>query len=461
MTVDTLFDVVACPRCDGHPLSRNVETVRCKSCKTDFPLIGEIPWLFAEPSATLAEWQNRLHFELRRLAHECERLQAAQSKPDLDPLAGRRLARQLSATNEHRAALQRLLSPLGLQSRDAAYESHLALRTRLPTDQALDTYYANVHRDWCWGDEENAASLAEIRQVLERAGKLPAGNADVLVLGSGASRLAYDLHMQLSPARTLALDFNPLLLLIASVIARGEKLQLYEFPIAPRSLDDFALLRDLAAPAPARDGLHFVLADGVRPPFRDAAFDLVVTPWFVDIVSEDLPRLAARINRLLKAGGCWTNFGSLAFDHPDRERRYSPEETVAIVCNAGFEAPIVSENVIPYLCSPASRHGRRELVFSFAATKANEVASPARHKALPDWIVTGKEPVPLLPSFQTQAVSTRIYSFVMSLIDGRRSISDMARMLEQQKLMTQEEAIPAIRSFLIRMYDDSQRRSEF
>jgi hypothetical protein len=49
----------------------------------------------------------------------------------------------------------------------------------------------------------------------------------------------------------------------------------------------------------------------------------------------------------------------------------------------------------------------------------------------------------------------------MSLIDGKRSIEDMAKILEQQKLMTRKEAVPAIRSFLTRMYDDSQRQQGY
>ena len=113
------------------------------------------------------------------------------------------------------------------------------------------------------------------------------------------------------------------------------------------------------------------------------------------------------------------------------------------------------------MCSPASRHGRQESVFTFAARKTGDVNSPARHKALPDWIVTGKEPVPLLQSFRNQATSTQIYSYIMSLIDGKRTIADIAMILEQQKLMTHQEAEPAIRTFLTRMYDDSQRNSGF
>jgi hypothetical protein len=49
----------------------------------------------------------------------------------------------------------------------------------------------------------------------------------------------------------------------------------------------------------------------------------------------------------------------------------------------------------------------------------------------------------------------------MSLIDGKRTVQDMAQVLEKQKLMSRAEAEPAIRSFLTRMYDDAQKQSGF
>jgi hypothetical protein len=252
-----------------------------------------------------------------------------------------------------------------------------------------------------------------------------------------------------------------MLLLIASLVTRGEQLKLYEFPIAPKSLEDDAVLRTLSAPEVVRSDFHIVAGDALRPPFAPQAFDTVITPWLIDIITEDLPGLAARINGLLKSGGRWINFGSLAFTHPDRARRYSSEETTAIISESGFTDPYVAEATIPYMCSPASRHGRREKIFSFAAKKERNVKTPARYCALPDWIVTGKDPVPLTTSFRTQAMTTQIYSYIMALIDGKRTISDMAEILEKQRLMTRKEAEPAIRSFLTRMYDDSEKQSGF
>ncbi len=452
----TLADLLACPRCDKTPLAKAEEGYRCSGCKIEFPSIGGIPWLFAEPDAALGEWRNRLQFALKELAHESQRMTAELKRAGVADLTKKRLERQVRANDEHRAALRELLAPIDIQSMQASYESHLALRTRLPSDQGLNTYYQNVHRDWVWGDDENAASLEQIATALEASGGAAIG--DAVVLGAGACRLAYDLHRSVRAGLTVAVDFNPLLLLIAKRVMAGDSLELYEFPLAPRSLEDCARKRTLAAPEAAPAGLELVLADVLRPPFAAGSADTVVTPWLIDIISEDLPVFAARINRLLKPGGRWVNFGSLAFEHAQRSRRYGPEEVVDIVAAAGFAEPAVHEAEIPYMCSPSSRFGRRELVFTFAAVKEKSVKTPARHKALPDWLVVGKEPVPLTQSFATQAMTTRIYAFIMSLIDGKRSIDDMATVLQKQKLMPKDEAIPAIRNFLTKMYDDSQRK---
>ncbi len=449
-----LTDILACPRCDKTPLQAKDDAFHCSACKVDFQSVDGIPWLFAEPEASLGEWRNRLQMSLQRLSHEVLQLEAELKDKDLRRLTRRRVERYKKALEQHRRKLQRLLQALDVQAMTGNYESYLALRTRLPVDQGLNTYYANIHRDWSWGHEENEASIRQIQAVTQDDADL--GN--MLVLGAGAGRLAYDMHMQFNAPMTVALDFNPMLLLIAKKVCAGEQVKMHEFPIAPKSLDDDAILRTLSAPEIVRDGFEFVLADALRPPFAAGSFDTIVTPWLIDIISEDLPVLAARINGLLKDNGRWINFGSLAFATPEQTRRYGPEEIKAIVDECGFSNPYVSEATIPYMCSPASRHGRQEKVFTFSARKERNVDRPARHRTLPDWIVTGAEPVPLTQSFRTQAMSTQIYSFMMSLIDGKRTIDEMADILHKQGLMTKKEAVPAIRSFLTKMHDDSQKQ---
>lgn len=454
---DVLNKLLACPRCDKAPLTQKDDGHHCSACKIDFPSIDGIPWMFAEPEASLGEWRGRMQLALQTLSHESARLDSELKDKNMRPLTRRRLERYKKATDYHRRSLRKLMQPLDLQTLSGTLETYLALRTRLPSDQGLNTYYANVHRDWSWGDDENKASIKQIRAVLHESAEL--GN--VLVLGAGAGRLAYDLHMQFDCTCTVVLDFNPMLMLVAHSVTRGGHLKMYEFPIAPKSLEDDAVLRTLAAPKPVSDGFHLVLGDALRPPFVAESFDTIVTPWLIDIITDDLSVLGARINGLLKTDGRWVNFGSLAFADAQRARQYSPEETKAIVAECGFSDPYVSEATIPYMCSPASRHGRQEKVFTFSAYKERSVEQPARHCALPDWIVTGKAPVPLSPSFRSQAMTTQIYSFIMSLIDGKRTLQDMAVVLENQQLMSRDEAESAIRSFLIKMYDDEQKQASY
>ena len=144
--------LLACPRCDKTPLDDTGGHLHCKACDVDFPLIDGIPWLFAEPQATLGEWRGRLQFALQTLGHEIAGLERELKSKDLSPLARRRVERYRKCVESHRKKLIKILRPIDVQSLQGNLESYLALRTRLPSDQGLNTYYANVHRDWAWGD---------------------------------------------------------------------------------------------------------------------------------------------------------------------------------------------------------------------------------------------------------------------------------------------------------------------
>ena len=237
--VKQLQSYLACPRCDKTPLSFDDGVFACGACKIEFPDIGGMPWMFADPDASLGEWRNRLQFAIQQLGHEISSLDQELKDDTLRPLTRRRVERFRKSTDLHRRALQKLLKPVDIQSFSGNYESYLALRTRLPSDQGLNTYYANIHRDWSWGDEENKASLKQVRAVLHENAEL----GDVLVLGAGACRLAYDIHKELDCTRVVAMDFNPLLMLVAQAMAAGKQLKMYEFPIAPASREDDVVMR--------------------------------------------------------------------------------------------------------------------------------------------------------------------------------------------------------------------------
>ena len=428
----------------------------CGACGSGYPVIGDIPWLFAEPRQALAEWRGRLSLLTQHLASEAAAMRAEAQVASLPDATQRRLAHVAAANDDQVARLNTLLAPLGLDQASASEGTLQALGTRLPTEQGITNYYVNLHRDWSWGEQENAAAMAEIRAALGDADFTGLGRT--LVQGAGAGRLAYDLHAAGDAPLTVATDFNPLLLFAAREIFAGRAVELYEFPLAPRRIEDHAVLRRLSAPAPARAGLALVAADALHPPFADGAFDTVVTPWFIDIIGEPLARVAARINLLLKPGGRWINFGSLAFSRAAFAERVGLEEAQEIVTRAGFAPITPRENTIPYMRSPASRHSRLENTVAWATRRTGEAPEQPRRKELPEWLLHSDRPVPRTRPFEMQQVSSRIHAFLLALINGERSIRDMARVLVEQRLMSPQEAEANVRLFLARLHEESETR---
>ncbi|HEU5138243.1 MAG TPA: methyltransferase domain-containing protein [Steroidobacteraceae bacterium] len=443
----------ACPRCQRGPVLLERAGWICGACSSGFPVVGEVPWLFPEPRQALAEWRSRLGLLTQHLASEAAAMRASLANGALDPGTRRRLDHLSRAHDDQIQRLRQLLAPLGLGQSGIAEATHRGLGTRLPTEQGLTNYYVNLHRDWCWGDEENQAAMNELRALL---GGNFAGLGRTLVQGAGAGRLAYDLHAASDATLTVATDFNPLLLFAAREVFAGGAVELYEFPIAPRSIEDHAVLRRLMAPAPARPGLEVVAADALQPPFADGAFDTVVTPWFIDIIGEPFARVAARINLLLKPGGRWINYGSLAFSRAAHAERLSLEEVSAHMPNAGFANFATREASIPYMRSPASRHARVESTISWVAHKVAPPSSTPRARVLPEWLLQPDLPIPRTPALEMQAISSRVHAFLLALINGERSMRDMARVIVEQRLMSAQEAEEQVRLFLARLHEESE-----
>ncbi len=439
-----LLERLACPRCD-QPLG---DDMNCPACQVDYPVHTDVPWLVADPKATRFEWKNRWQMALKDLEQRQRSARAALQSTNSEAATVRLQTLADGYAAQHRA-LKHLLADLGLAG-STDLTTYLALKTRLPGQMGLMAYEANVFRDWVWGTKENEAALSALTAALDGS-----AHETCLVLGAGAGRLAFDLHQTTRPALTVAVELNPYLTTLTRKLADGESVSLVEFPLAPDSGSHSAMERTLEAPAVAADGFEVVLADVMRPPFQAGSFDLVVTPWLLDVIDADTTALLSLVNRSLRPGGRWLFQGSLAYQRPDPAGNINLDELVELAAAAGFNVGTVDESEQPYLDCPESRHGRRERILTFTAGKVAEAAPAARQQSLPDWLAKGRSPVPALTSFQNQAMATRIHAFIMSLIDGKRSLKDMAAVMEAQKLMPKDEAEEAIRGFLIKMFEEA------
>jgi hypothetical protein len=78
---------------------------------------------------------------------------------------------------------------------------------------------------------------------------------------------------------------------------------------------------------------------------------------------------------------------------------------------------------------------------------------------LPAWLLQADKPVPRTPEFEMQAISSRVHAFLLALINGERSMRDMAQVLVEQRLMSAQEAEPQVRLFLTRLHEESETRT--
>ena len=129
---------------------------------------------------------------------------------------------------------------------------------------------------------------------------------------------------------------------------------------------------------------------------------------------------------------------------------------VELLPGAGFAPITPREATIPYMRSPASRHSRLEQAVTWVTDKVAPAAEQPRQKQLPDWLLQADKPVPRSRAFEMQQVSSRVHAFLLALINGERSMRDMARVLVEQRLMSPQEAEPHVRLFLARLHEESE-----
>jgi hypothetical protein len=465
-TLAALAPLLACPSCRSEieGLAPRPEGLSCRQCGTRFPLYKSgampIPWLFRDPDGALLEWRARFNSYLHSSTAEQNRLHGAVTDPRCSKSAAARIRFVAEAKEVQRRQIFELLSPLGLDTprSSPALDRSGVLHTRLPRQQGLLSYYDNVFRDWAWNNGENERLLDCVARVIARVPSYRAGK--VLTLGAGACRLPYDFHRQYSPELSVALDLNPLLALLASRVLQGHTVPFYEFPIAPLNKSSFAVLRHCAAPYALGDDalarFHVVLCDATQPPLKPGSFDTVLTPWYVDIVAQDLVDCVRSVNRLLAPGGVWLNTGSLAFFHRNAAWCYSEEEAVELLTANGFEVLAAERLSMPYLQSPASAHGRVERVWSFAARKVVNAALPKPTAYLPVWARDPDRAVPDFDEFVVASAHHLLLAQALAAVDGRRTIDEIAMLVAKRYGLQRSEVRAAVERVLLEIFEAAQ-----
>jgi uncharacterized protein YbaR (Trm112 family) len=442
-----LLALVACPRC-GARLTPTPAGTGCSACQVAFPEPGGVPCLLPEPARAMDGWRR----DVQRLLELIERGVAAMDEQgkrvDLLPATRQRLERMSAAQSENGARVAALFRDAGLapDARAKAAEQ----------DLSLVEYYDQILRDWAWdavGGQENAQACELVAAAIGDDHAL----GRVLVLGAGPARLAHDLHRRFTPAITVAVDLNPLLLLAAQKVLHGGGLQLYEFPVDPAGLDSILVDHTLRPPAPAPPGLHLVLADAFTPPFAAGSFDTVVTPWFIDIVPADVRDSIALIHRLLAPQGRWLHYGPLSYPQGhEQARRYTYQELYQLVALGAFEMGPPRITRIDYMRSPAAARGKTADVLTFAARRLAPVpASPDQDP--PPWLLLGHLPIPRWPGLEGHQPEHPLLGFLAGLIDDQRTLGDLATRMVTEHGARPDAALEGTRAMLTLLWQSTRR----
>ena len=403
---------LTCPHCADQPLELVANSLLCRRCGKRYPFVGTIPCLVPDPPLWRSLWLTRL---AEFVADTAATLAGWRAEAEAAPLprTRARVERVIAACQEQRAFVQALFEDL-----EDGEPRLLPTRPEAGDNPVLE-FSENLFRDWVWGEKELEQTLALVTNLMtEPPGRLA-------VYGAGAGRLAVDVHRALRPSQTWALDLNPLPLLAAERLLRGETLTVPEFPVAPHSEDDVAITRRLQLPHAVPEGFSFLFADALQPPFAPGSLDTVLTVWFVDATGIDFRQTAAAVNRVLRPGGLWVNLGPLRFKQ-SLAGSYTIEELWELLPVSGFELGQRGRSEVPYFDSPVSGSRRIETVFWFAARKAREAEAFTSEDRTPPWIADTSLPIPLTPSLIALRQKSVFAGSVLSLIDGARSLSDVA-----------------------------------
>ncbi len=413
----SLLPLLLCPNC-GTALSAGT-ALECAGCETRHFWLGDVPCLFPAGEQHKAIWQHQAGVMQANGEQGLAQIQESLSRYDLSDASRHRLTQIHQASTASQKAVLELLEQYGMSARFNEAFNHFQ-------HGDLTEYFDLILRDWAWDDaapEENRETLARIMAVL--AGRNHPQR--ILVLGAGAGRLSWDLHQALRPALTVAFDSNPVLLAVADSLVRQQRaLELAEFKLFPQ-VDRPAAEHWILAPPDDADNLRanwFALGGDVwRAPLRPGSFDLVVTPWFIDVNGGDVRDLIGIISHLLAPGGSWLNHGPLLFTrHLPLQMKYGAQEIREFLALAGFALETERLDEGDHLVSPLEVRRQHEQLWTFAARYTGICKSVAGAAA--PWLVMHHLPIPAAAYRSRQ--QHPLIDAILGMVDGERSINQIS-----------------------------------
>ncbi len=179
-----LFSILQCPATKKE-LHLSNDTLVTPDGKRSYPFVNDIAWLFKDPEYFMLYWSNKKSEFINYHKLSAQNIEVELKNHKLGTATRARLELLKKAHDLNQQSLSEILKSLSSSTQglfDVAVPSH----------QSLHLYRKNLFRDWGWDTDENETSLSLVKDLLGSQWK----PSKFAVLGSGASRLAMDLHSE-------------------------------------------------------------------------------------------------------------------------------------------------------------------------------------------------------------------------------------------------------------------------
>ena len=239
--------------------------------------------------------------------------------------------------------------------------------TRTPVETTLgpgDFHISEtlVFRDWIWGWE------TELKPALDRYTDSLSPKTDdiVIVVGSGAGRLAFEWAAKHPHHHIHSVDNSPFFCQIQAALALGSELKLLEVSRVAHDFEARGVERRFRWNSEFKPQVWW--ASALKLPFSDSTADRIVSHWVIDVLAAPLETVFVEWNRVLKTGGAVQIEGPLSFESV-RTPQYSPRRIEKLLKESGFKVQTQATLEVPYLQSPLEADRRTQKVWRAMAIK--------------------------------------------------------------------------------------------
>lgn len=399
------------------------------SSKTSYPLFEDIPWLFKDPEYHFLSWGTKLESFIQEEETYIKYLKKLANEHPMKTTR-QRLSHIHQAKDKNLKTMSKTLN---------IFRGHQQLAMSSSTQQ-VHSYFQLIFRDWCWDTEEHQVYLEFCKK------NFPQNCKNVLILGCGASKINYDLSLEFPTVNFIGLDHNPFLLFTAQKIFNGDEVKLSDYTNFPKNLDSTSKLYRIKKKKQDISNHQFILGRFPELPFEAQTFDLIIAPWFFDILDTQYKFSINHTSNLLKKNGTLILFGPNNIHAPHLPQQYTGEEVDELISPL-FEDFSLERQTLKYLKNPLESQNRIEEVMFVVGhgpiTKKTELSPKFK-----------QELIHFDPPFEHYKAVNQTFYHILKHIKNDMKSEDLAKKIQEEFALKQDEALYYTENFISKVLID-------